>query len=65
MKRDSYMSNELLGLAAFVNILGRAAVAKGLLSKDDLLAELSRVRRSLPDEVAQDLQELILQLPDQ
>lgn len=59
------MSNELLGLAAFVNILGRAAVAKGLLSKDDLLAELSRVRRSLPDEVAQDLQELILQLPDQ
>ena len=56
---------ELVGLAALVHVLSRALVAKGLLSKEDLLAELSRIQLAVPSSVAADLQELIQNLPDQ
>lgn len=59
------MTHELLGLTALVNVLARSLVATGTLSKDDLLAELSRIERSVPEHVARDLQELIQNLPDQ
>ena len=59
------MGHEFTELASLVNVLARSLVAKGVLSKEDLLAELSRVQLALPSTSVAHLQELILNLPDQ
>jgi len=53
------------GTLALLQILTRALVAKGVIEKIDLLAELSRVHQNLPKPVVLSLQELIQALPDQ
>ena len=59
------MSHELTEMGVLVSVLVRALVAKGVLSKEDLLAELSRVQKIVPQPVLADLQQLILNLPSQ
>lgn len=59
------MSNEITGALALLTVVTRALVAKGVLDKEDLLAELSRVQLNLPLSVVAQLQELIQNLPDQ
>lgn len=58
------MNRELAGMLTLAHVMARALVAKGVLSKEDLLAELSRVQKSVPPEVVSDLQSAILHLPD-
>lgn len=59
------MSHELTEMGVLVSVLARALVAKGVLSKEDLLAELSRVQKIVPQPALADLQQLILNLPSQ
>lgn len=58
------MSHELIEMSMLLNIVSRALVAKGILTKEDLLAELSR-SQTAPSSAVTNIQELILNLPDQ
>jgi len=55
---------ESTGQLVLLSIITRALVAKGVLEKEDLLAELSRVQLAIPGDVLAQLQELILNMPD-
>lgn len=58
------MTYESTGQLVLLSIITRALVAKGVLEKEDLLAELSRVQLAIPGDVLAQLQELILNMPD-
>lgn len=62
------MSNngyELIGTALLLTTLTRALVANGVITKIDLLAELSRLQLAAPPEEVAQIRSLIQNLPDQ
>lgn len=59
------MSHELTEMSVLVSIIAKSLIAKGVLSKEDLLAELSSIQQLIPQSSIPRLQELILNLQNQ